>query len=134
MVYTSERINDSEPIVLFTYNGDLTVDVFKEVIAENARYIQEIGEPIYIICDVKNLKTSFIDMLRIMQEAAKESDGSANDDNIKMLVFVGSNSFAKMYRDTMQKRGTSFGMTMFEDMDFALEVVRNQIKMAKDQS
>lgn len=129
MGYTAERLNDVEPIVVFTYDGILTIEMFKNVIADNVRFIEEIGEPIYIICDVKKLKTSFIDMLHIMQEAAKDGDGSANDDNIKMLVFVGSNAFAKMYRNTMQNRGTTFGMSMFEDMDIAIEAIRNQIDM-----
>ncbi|MEO1290651.1 MAG: hypothetical protein AAFV93_23155 [Chloroflexota bacterium] len=127
MGYTSKRLNDHEPIVLFTYEGQLTVDMFKQIIADNARYIEEIGEPIYILCDVRRLETSFIDMLHIMQEANKEAKGNASDENIKMLVFVGSNVFAQMYRNTMQKRGTSFGMTMFEDMELALEAVRTQI-------
>lgn len=129
MGYTAKRLNDVEPIVVFTYAGKLTIELFKNVIADNARYIKEIGEPIYIICDVTDLETSFIDMLHIMQEAAKDGDGSANDENIKMLVFVGTNAFANMYRNTMQNRGTSFGMSMFQDMDIAIEAIRNQIDM-----
>lgn len=124
MSFTSKRLNKHEPIVIFTYNGKLTVDVFKQVIAENARYIHEIGEPIYIIADVRNLDSTFGDMLRVMQEAQQEGDGSAHDDNIAMLIFVGNSAFAKMYRDTMQNRGTAFGMSMFQDMDLAIQACR----------
>ena len=131
MGVVSKRLNDNEPIVVFTYDGKLTREVFADVIADNARHIAEIGEPIYIIADVRELETTFVDMLRVMQDAQKEGDGSANDDNIKMLLFVGSSKFAKMYRNTMQKRGTAFGMAMFEDMDMAIEAARRDIIYTK---
>ena len=131
MDYSSKRLPDTEPIVVFTYDCKLTREIFADVMAENARYIEEIGEPIYIIADVRELQSTFIDMLQIMQDAQKEGDGSANDDNIKMLLFVGSSKFAKMYRNTMQKRGTAFGMAMFEDMDMAIEAARRDIIYTK---
>ncbi|GAB5492102.1 MAG: hypothetical protein Phog2KO_23170 [Phototrophicaceae bacterium] len=131
MGFSSKRLTDNEPIVVFTYEAKLTREVFANVMAENARYIEEIGEPIYIIADVRELQSTFIDMLQIMQDAQKEGDGSANDDNIKMLLFVGSSKFAKMYRNTMQQRGTAFGMAMFEDMDMAIEAARRDIIYTK---
>lgn len=120
MVVTSKRLNEEEPIVVFTYEDKLTREIFQKVIAENARYIKEIGEPIYIIADVRKMESTFLDMLQVMQEAQQEQDGSTHDGNIKMLIFVGSGTFARMYRDTMQKRGTAFGMSMFEDMESAI--------------
>ena len=131
MVYIAERLNDHEPIVVFTYDGKLTKEVFQDVIAENARFIKEIGEPIYIIADARRLETTFVDMLKIMQEAQQEGEGRAQDDSIRMLIFVGSSSFARMYRDTMTRRGTAFGITIFEDMDDAIETVRVDIERRK---
>lgn len=124
MGFTAQRLNDEEPIVVFTYYGMLTVEIFREVIQANARFVREIGEPIYIIADVRQLETTLLDMIQVMQEATQEGEGSAKDENIKMLIFVGSSAFAKMYRDTMQKRKAVFGMTMFEDMDQAIEAAR----------
>lgn len=132
MVYIAERLNDHEPIVVFTYDGKLTKEVFQDVIAENARFIKEIGEPIYIIADVRKLETTFVDMLKIMQEAQQEGEGRAGDDNIRMLIFVGSSSFASMYRNTMQNRGTAFGMSMFQDMDAAIEAARVNWQMVRN--
>lgn len=124
MGFTVQRLNDEEPIVVFTYHGLLTVEIFRDVIQANARFVKEIGEPIYIIADVRQLETTLFDMINVMKEASQEGDGSAKDENIKMLIFVGSSAFVKMYRDTMQKRKAVFGMTIFEDMDKAIEVAR----------
>ncbi|MDQ7025435.1 MAG: hypothetical protein Q9P01_01770 [Anaerolineae bacterium] len=132
MTFVSKRLTDNEPIVVFTYEGKLTLEVFKNVIADNVRYIREIGEPIYVIADVRNLESTFMDMLQIMQEARQEGEGSAHDSNIKMLIFVGSTAFARMYRDAMQKRGTAFGMAMFEDFDKAVEAARFDYSLKKD--
>ena len=129
--FTSKRLNEDEPIVVFTYEEKLTREIFQRIIAENARHIAEIGEPIYIIADVRKLETTFLDMLQVMQEAQQERDGSAHDENIKMLIFVGSSSFARMYRDTMQKRGTAFGMSMFEDMPSAILAAQLDYKRNK---
>jgi len=131
MVYTSKRLNDTDPVVIFTYDGELTREIFREVLEDNVRYIKEIGEPIYIIADARRLETTFVDMLKIMQEAQQEGEGRAQDDSIRMLIFVGSSSFARMYRDTMTRRGTAFGITIFEDMDDAIETVRVDIERRK---
>lgn len=131
MGYTSNRLTDTEPIVVFTYDGLLTRKIFMDVMEDNARYIKEIGEPIYIIVDARKLETTFIDMLHVMQEAQKEGDGSANDNNIKMLIFVGTSKFAKMYRNTMQERGAAFGMAIFEEMNEAIEAARHDIVYQK---
>lgn len=134
MGYTSKRLNEDQPIVIFTYQGELTREIFADVMADNARYIEEIGEPIYVIADVRQLETTFLDMLQIMQDAQQEGDGSANDNNIKMLLFVGESRFAQMYRNTMQKRGTAFGMTMFEDLDNAIKAVTIDIGLNQQAS
>lgn len=127
----SERLNSNEPIVVFTYEDLLTREIFQQVLKDNARHIKAIGEPIYIIADVRNLQTTFLDMLKIMQDAQQEGEGSAHDENIKMLIFVGTSTFAKMYRNTMQNRGTAFGMAMFEDMETAVEAARFDYKQNK---
>lgn len=127
MAVTAKRLNDTEPIVIFTYDGELTQEVFKEVIELNVKFINEIGEPIYIIADVRDITTTFGEMIRIMKQAGEGNEdgaGSAFDENIKMLIFVGSSSFIQMYRNSMQNRGAVFGMTIFEDIDTALEAVR----------
>jgi len=131
MGFTSKRLNDKEPIVVFTYEGKLTREIFQGALAENVRYINEIGEPIYIIVDARKLETTFVDMLQVMQEAQQQDAGGAHDDSIRMLIFVGTTSFARMYRDTMARRGTAFGMTMFEDMENAIETARVDIERRK---
>lgn len=134
MGYTSKRLNEDQPIVIFTYQGELTREIFADVMADNARYIEEIGEPIYVIADVRQLETTFLDMLQIMQDAQQEGDGSAKDNNIKMLLFVGSSSFINMYRNTMQKRGTAFGMAIFEEIDKAVEAAQIDIGLNQQAS
>jgi len=132
--FTVERLNDTEPIVVFTYSSKLTLDVFKDAIVENTRFIEEIGEPIYIIADVRELESTFLDMLHIMEEAGKDDDGSANDKNIKMLILVGSSSFIKMYRNTMQKRGAAFGITIFQDVETAIDTARINMTYSEEES
>ena len=134
MGFTVERLNDTEPIVVFTYSSKLTLDVFKDAIVENTRFIEEIGEPIYIIADVRELESTFLDMLHIMEEAGKDDDGSANDKNIKMLILVGSSSFIKMYRNTMQKRGAAFGITIFQDVETAIDTARINMTYSEEES
>lgn len=130
MGFTSYRLND-EPIVIFTFDGILDQNLFKQVIAENARYIEEIQSPIYIIADVHAMESNFMEMLRIIAEADQEGPGSAHDPNIRMLIMAGSSGIVKLYRDTMQRRGASFGITIFETLDEAIQVARTQVKMDK---
>ena len=131
MGFTTKRL-ENEPIVIFTYDGLLDQEMFKKVITENVRYIEEIKEPIYIIADVRAMESNFMEMLRIMGEARHEGPGSALDPNIKMLIFAGTNSLVKMYRDAMQYRGTAFGISMFPTLDDAILVARTQVKLDKE--
>ena len=131
MGFESQRYTATEPIVLFTYEGKLDKAVFRQVLDMNVHYIDEIGEPIYIIADVRNLQTTFMDMLHIMQEARQDRPGSVHDEQIAMLAFVGSSAFVKMYRDTMQNRGSAFGMAIYNTLEEAVEVMRLAIKMNK---
>lgn len=130
MPVNAKRLNDTEPIVVFTYEGDFTSEMFGEVMALNAKYIEEIGQPIYIIADMTLMQpVGFKDMLEIMNEAVKDDPGSAQDPNLKMLVFVGSPSILKMYRNTMQNRKVALPMILYDTIDEALEVVRAQLEL-----
>ncbi|MFZ4826925.1 MAG: hypothetical protein ACOYLB_06185 [Phototrophicaceae bacterium] len=131
MGFESQRYTATEPIILFTYQGKLNNEVFRHALDMNAHYIEELGEPIYIIADVRNLETTFSDMLHIMQEARQDRPGSVHDERIAMLAFVGSSPFIKMYRDTMLNRGTAYDMTIYDTLEEAVEVMRIAIKMNK---
>ena len=128
MPVVAERLTEDEPIILFTYEGALDQAVFQEVLALNAKYIEEVGGPIYILADIRKLETTFGEMVRIMKQAQEGNEGggagSVFDDNIKMLVFVGNSAFIEMYRTTMQNRGAVFGMPVFGDMETALQAIR----------
>ena len=128
MPVVAKRLTEDEPIIVFTYEGALDQAVFQEVLALNAKYIEEVGGPIYILADIRKLETTFGEMVRIMKQAQDGNEGggagSVFDENIKMLVFVGNSAFVEMYRTTMQNRGAVFGMPVFESVEKGLEAIR----------
>lgn len=132
MSVKSKRLNNDEPIVLFEYEGVLDLEIFKQVLQDNVKWINEIGAPIYIVSDVRNMKTTFMDMLSMMNEAQKEQVGGANDDSIKLLAFVGTSAFIRMFNQTMESRGASIGIQVFETVDDALSTIRTIISDTND--
>jgi hypothetical protein len=101
----------------------------KQGIELNAKFIEEIGEPIYIIADYSQVQTSFTEILRIVQEAQKNTVSNIYDEDIAMLILVGNDQNIKTYHNTMQARGAVFGIARFDTLDAALEAAVIQCKM-----
>ena len=132
MPVSAERLNNTEPIVIFNYEGEFTSDMFEQVLALNTQYIEEVGEPIYVVADMRQMEPiGFAEMMKIMQKAMKDNPGSAYDEDLKMLVFVGSPEIIHMYRDSLQNRAAKLPMTFMNSMEEALETLRIQIKINK---
>lgn len=131
MYITSKRLTDDEPIVLFTFNGLLNQEVFQEVLELNAKYIAEIGEPIYIIADVRLMQTLFFEMLNIIQEAEQVRPGSIFDTNIRMLIFVGNPPILKLFRERTTESGAVFPMPIFDNMEEAVTAARHAYAATK---
>ncbi len=130
MPVSAKRLNETEPIVVFEYAGEFTSDMFDEILTLNKQYIDEVGEPIYVVADMRQMEPiGFVEMMKIMQKAMKDNPGSAYDENMKMLVFVGSPEIVHMYRDSMQNREAKLSMTFMNSMEEALETLRIQIKI-----
>jgi len=135
MPFTAERIPD-EPIVLFTYTGPLDLPLFEESLDLNAKFIAEVGGPIYLIVDMRRMETTFVEMMRIIQETQRQRAGAATDPNVKQLFIVGGGPLVRMFQDNLTRRNLPMRLAMFPAVEDALESARIQSKMnaPKDQS
>jgi len=132
MPVEAKRLNNDEPIILFTYNGAFTADMFPEVLALNAKYIEEVGGPIYVVADMLNMDpVGFRDMLSIIKQVGEDNPGAAHDENLKILIFVGSESIGRMYRDTLNNRKLPLPVALAKSLDDAYAIARAQIQMDK---
>jgi len=133
MPFTAERV-PNEPIVVFTYTGVLDLPLFQQALDMNAKFIAEVGGPIYIIVDVRNMQTNFMDMLRIMQETQQQRPGAATDPNIKQLFFVGGDALVRMFQDNITRKNLPMHLAMFPSVEDAVESARVQAKISANQA
>jgi len=129
MGVTIERWDQYEPIVLAKICGHLTLDLYKQLEVENLRFVETIGEPIYVIVDINEMETTLADILKIIHEATHNGVYHTNNQNIKMIVFVGTSQFIGMYRSALQKRQVEMDIAMFNDINVALDAVRLQVEI-----
>ena len=130
MPVSAKRLNNDEPIILFNYEGAFTADMFPEVLALNAKYIEEVGGPIYVVADMLKMDpVGFRDMLSIIKQVSEDNPGAAKDENLRLLIFVGSESIGRMYRDTLNNRHLPLPVALAKSVEDAYAIARTQIQM-----
>jgi len=121
---TVERL-DGQPIILVTITGHVDGEIARSIYKQSAEIADAADEMLYRILDVRQMTTSFPEMLEVVRESGKGLPGSGRDPRIKN-IYVGNNNMAKLARDLMKQFGVE--MLMFLSMEDAHTYIQNQIE------
>lgn len=120
MPITIEWIPD-EPILLATCTGFLNTDDFKGMFERVSDMIKSVDGQIYRIADYREAESSFIDIVKTVQESMKLS-GSAADPRIK-TVYVGTSQWISLARTAYQHQPGGFQIPTFHSVEDALTYI-----------
>jgi hypothetical protein len=126
-----ERI-PAKPILIATLTGHVTLELVQEMFEQSARLADEIGGHLYRITDVRDIDTTFSDLVMILAEASsKEQPGSPTDPRFTGML-VGSHQWVKTFSQSIQQRQYgSLNIPLFEDMEAAMSYVQQQMDSRK---
>jgi hypothetical protein len=127
MVVKVERI-PGKPILIATLTGHVTLDLVQEMFEQSANFADEIGGHLYRITDVRDIDSTFSDLVMILAEAAsKKQSGSPADPRFTGML-VGSDQWVKTFSQSIQQRQYgSLNIPLFENMEAAMFYVQQQM-------
>jgi len=98
---------------------------------EVAKLMGSIPGKIYAVVDLSTIKTSFAEVLKMLADQAKGSEGTTTDPKLVAMVLVGSDSMVRMYADAMRKRDQQVVIPMFPSVEEGVSVLRNMIESSQ---
>jgi hypothetical protein len=129
MTYNGSQLLSTEPIVVSTYTGNVVVEDVRQGSGELAKIMATLPDKVYVVVDVRDITSSFAEVLKIIAEQSKGDIGTTTDPRLGLLVLVGTNSMAKLYSQAMEKRNSGVHIPMYTRMEDALAAVRMMIRM-----
>ncbi len=117
-----------EPIILATCTGFLTVGDFKGMFEQVAALMQAVEGIIYRIADYREAESSFVDIMKTVQETAKGMSGSVSDPRLKS-IYVGTTHWISLARTAYQNQPGGFQIPTFHSIEDALTYIH--LDMAK---
>ena len=115
------------PVLKAKLTGNVDLETAETLFTKSAELMGDSGEKFFRITDVRDAESTFADMLKVIKQASQGQPGSTTDPRIQ-TVFVGSNTWVRLYRDAM--RQTRFGgeqLPAFESMGDAMKYVQIQL-------
>jgi hypothetical protein len=127
MAVKVERI-PGKPILIATLTGHVTLELIQEMFEQSARLVDEIGGHLYRITDVRDVDTTFSDLVMILAKASsKKQPGSAADPRFSGML-VGSDQWVKTFSENIQQRQYGgLNIPLFDNMEAAMSHVRQQM-------
>jgi len=126
MEFTLELL-PNEPILIATAKGLLAVQDFADMFGESAKLLDGIEQTIYRISDFREAHSSFIDLIRMSQLAAKGGVGTTTDPRIKAIL-VGTNQWVSLARTIFeQPQYSAMRLPTLENLEDALVYARTQL-------
>ncbi len=126
MPVTVEKLADL-PVVIAVLEGQVNVPVIQEMYRRSAELCEGIEGPIFRITDVREVTTSFAEMLGVIREASKGTPGSTTDPRFHP-VFVGNNQWVRLVRDAMsQPQFGGINMPLFTSREDAMLYIIDQL-------
>ncbi len=128
MPVTVEKLADF-PVVIAVLEGQVNIPTIQEMYRRSAELCEGMDGPIFRITDVREVTTSFAEMLGVIREASKGTPGSTTDPRFHP-VFVGNNQWVRLVRDAL--RQPQFGgvnMPLFTSREEAMVYIMDQLGM-----
>lgn len=127
MAVKVEKVPD-KPILIATLTGSVTIELVQEMFEQSAKLVDEIGGHLYRVTDVRNIESTFSDLVLILAKASSlKQPGSAVDPRLTGML-VGSSQWVKMFSQSIQQQQYGgLNIPLFEDMEAAMSYVQQQI-------
>ena len=126
MPITVERLPD-EPFIVANCSGFLTREDFVGMFIEVNAMVQTMDGLVFRIADYRLAESSFMDILKTVQEATKGMPGSTSDPRIQ-TIWVGTSQWIALARNFFQQQ--QFGtlhIPTFHNMEDAFAYARLEI-------
>ncbi len=124
----TKQLDSGEPIIVTTYTGDIDAETVRKGSTEVAKLMASIPGRIYAVVDLSTINTSFAEVLKMLADQAKGTEGTTTDPKLAAMVLVGSDSMVRMYADAMRKRNEKVVIPMFPSVDGGLSALRKMIE------
>ena len=118
----------AKPILIATLTGYVSLDLVQQMFEQSAKLADEIGGHLYRITDVRDIESSFSDLVMILAEAAsKQQPGSSTDPRFTGML-VGSHKWVKAFSENIQQRQYgSLNIPLFDTMEAAMFYIEQQM-------
>ncbi len=127
MAVKVEQVPD-KPILIATLTGYVSLDLVQQMFEQSAKLADEIGGHLYRITDVRDIDTSFSDLVMILAEASsKKQPGSPADPRFTGML-VGSHKWVKAFSENIQQRQYgSLNVPLVDTMEAAMLYIEQQM-------
>ena len=130
MPITIERLSDDPTILIATCTGFLTTDDFKGMFELVAEMIEGVEGQIYRIADYRQAESSFVDVMKTVQESLKLNSGTAADPRIK-TIYVGTSRWIGLARTAYQHQPGGLQIPTFHSVEDALTYIHLDVEKAE---
>jgi hypothetical protein len=127
-MYNGSQMLSTEPIVISTYRGLVTVADVQQAAVELAQMLDNAPSQLYIVVDLLDIDSSFAEVMKIIAQQSQGEAGTTTDPRIGALALVGTNVMAKLYSQAMEKRHEGVRIPMYTRVSDALAAVRMLIQ------
>ena len=119
----------AEPIIIATLSGDLTPEMVKDMFAQSAKLVDEIGGRVYRITDIRLTDISFPDLVVVLADCSHGQPGSPADPRIRGML-VGTHGWSHFFADSIQQEQYGgLNIPIFEDMDQAMAYIHEDMAL-----
>lgn len=127
MAVKVERV-PGQPILIATLTGLVTGELVQEMFEQSAGLADQIGGHLYRITDVRNIDTTFGDLVRILKEASSHNQPGSSADPRFSGMLVGSSQWVKIFSQSLQQRQYgSLTIPLFDEMEAAMAYIQQQM-------
>jgi hypothetical protein len=113
-----------ERILIATLTGEITIEDVMYMYQQSSTLIAGEEGVFHRITDTRKAKSSFPEMLKVLQRATQEMPAATSSGQVK-VTFVGTTTWIDFIRNAFATRGIQMGA--FRDMELALQAVRIQL-------
>ena len=123
-MYNGSQLLSTEPIVISTYTGLVTVADVQQASVELAQMLDNTADKLYVVVDLLTIDSSFAEVMKIIAQQSQGAAGTTTDPRIGAIALVGTNVMAKLYSQAMEKRHEGVRIPMYTRVKDALAAVR----------
>jgi hypothetical protein len=119
---------DGEPIVIVTYQADITAQDVQAASIRSSEIAQASPEALYWIVDLSQVQANFQDAIQAVTYVSRGSPGVTSG-NAARTFLVGSHQLVRFFQDAMsQPQYGGLQLPLFRSLDDALAALRVKIQ------